>query len=45
MRIDQFKDGRVWERIRSWKGFLIQMYERERIYKSGYDNLEIAYDS
>ena len=21
------------------------MYERERIYKSGYDNLEIAYDS
>jgi len=23
----------------------MQMYERERIYKSGYDNLEIVYDS
>jgi len=25
------KGGRVWERIRSWKGFLMQMYERENI--------------
>jgi hypothetical protein len=40
VRIGQCKGGRVWERIRSRKGFLIQMYERERIYKSGYDNLE-----
>jgi hypothetical protein len=37
-----FKGGRVWERIESRKGFLMQMYERERIYKSGYDNLEIV---
>jgi hypothetical protein len=29
------------KKIRSRKGFLMQMYERERIYKSGYDNLEI----
>jgi hypothetical protein len=41
MRIGQSKGGRVWEII-SRKGFLMQMYERERIYKSGYDNLEIV---
>jgi hypothetical protein len=41
MRIDQSKGGRVWKII-SRKGFLMQMYERERIYKSGYDNLEIV---
>jgi hypothetical protein len=39
------KGGRVWKRIQSTKGFLMQMYERERIYKSCYDNLEIVYDS
>jgi len=38
--VGQSKDGMVWERIRSRKWFLMQMYEREEIYKSGYDNLE-----
>jgi hypothetical protein len=36
--------GRMWERIRSKTGFLIQMYKRERKYKSGYGNLEIVQD-
>jgi hypothetical protein len=40
VRIGQSKGGRVWERIKSRKMFLMQIYERERIYKSGYDNLE-----
>jgi hypothetical protein len=30
------------ERIKSRKGFLMQMYKREGIYKSGLDNLEIV---
>lgn len=29
-------------KIESRKRFLMQMYERERIYKSDYDNLEIV---
>ena len=36
------KDGRVWETIESRKIFLMQIYEKERIYKSGYHNLEIV---
>jgi len=40
--VGQSKGERVWERIRSRKGFLMQMYERERIYKGGYSNLEIV---
>jgi hypothetical protein len=32
----------VWKKIRSRKEFLMQIYERERIYKNGYDILEIA---
>jgi len=43
--LSQSKGGRVWERIERRKGFLIQIYERERIYKSGYNNLEILQDS
>jgi hypothetical protein len=42
MRIGQSKGGRVWKRIRSRKWFLMQIYEREITYKSGYDNLEIS---
>jgi hypothetical protein len=34
--------GRVGEKIKNKKGFLMQIYKRERIYKSGYDNLEIV---
>jgi hypothetical protein len=41
VRIGQYKGGRVWERIRSRKGFLVQIYKRERIYKRNYDNLDI----
>jgi hypothetical protein len=33
VHIGQSKDGRVWERIRNRKKFLMQMYEREIIYK------------
>jgi hypothetical protein len=40
MRIGQSKGGSVWERISSRKILLMQIYERERIYKCGYDNLE-----
>jgi hypothetical protein len=40
VHIGQSKGERVWERIRNRKGFLMQIYER--IYKSGYDNLEIV---
>ena len=39
--VGQSKGERVWERIRSMEEFLIQMYDRERLYKSDYDNLEI----
>jgi hypothetical protein len=41
VRFGQSKGGRVWEII-SRDGFLMQIYERERIYKSGYDNLDIV---
>jgi hypothetical protein len=33
--IGQSKGGRTWKRIKSRKGFLMQTYKRERIYKSG----------
>jgi hypothetical protein len=42
VHISQSKGGRIWKRIRSRKVFLIQIYERERTYKTGYDNLEIV---
>jgi hypothetical protein len=42
VRIGQSKAERMWKTIRSRKWFLMQMYERERIYKSSYDNLEIV---
>jgi hypothetical protein len=41
----QSESGRTWRRKGSKMGFLIQMYRRERKYKSNWGDLEIVQDS